>query len=87
MSLTGTDLKKIGTLMDERLLKFHGEVTEPMINNIVGMLREDMGRLETKTDNNAYRLERKVDAVLDHHSEKIDNHEKRVILLEEVAFP
>lgn len=71
-------LMQFGKLMDERLLKFHEEVIEPMINNIVESLREDI----TKIENNTFRIEKKLDNITDYHSEKIGDHEKRIVRLE-----
>lgn len=79
MSLSKDDLKNIGDLMDARLLKFHEEVTEPMVNNIYERLHGEISKVE----DNTYRIEKKLDNVTDHHSEKIDNHEKRIVRLEQ----
>ena len=82
-------LGKITTLMDERLLKFHEEVTEPMVNNIVEGIHDEMKAMENRLDvrmdnfeNNQYRIEKKLDTVTDNHSEKIGEHEKRILHLE-----
>ena len=33
-------------------------------------------------ENNTFRIEKKLDNVTDHHSERIDEHEKRIVSLE-----
>lgn len=89
MKFTKDNLEDLAKIMDERLLKFHEEVTEPMTNNIVESLHEDMIKMESRLDervaiveNNTYRIEKKLDNIADHHSERIDDHEKRVVRLE-----
>ncbi len=78
MALDSKDLEKLGALMDERLLKFHEEVTEPMVNNIYERMHDEISVVA----DNTYRIEKKLDSVTDHHSEKIDDHEKRIVRLE-----
>ncbi|EKD53391.1 MAG: hypothetical protein ACD_61C00053G0011 [uncultured bacterium] len=76
-------LLQFSELMDKRLLKFHEEVTEPMVNNIYDRLHEEVSLVA----DNTYRIEKKLDHVADHHSEKIDDHEKRIVRLEGRAVP
>ncbi|KKT40447.1 hypothetical protein A3K29_03545 [Candidatus Collierbacteria bacterium RIFOXYB2_FULL_46_14] len=78
MKFTKDNLEDFAKIMDERLLKFHEEVTEPMINNIYDRLHKEV----TVVADNTYRIEKKLDNIADHHSEKIDNHEKRIVRLE-----
>lgn len=96
-------MKNIGKLMDEKMLDFHEKVTEPMINNVVESLHENINKMESRLngrmdnfegkmndfegkmndfENNQYRIEKKLDNVSDHHSDKIDDHEKRIVRLE-----
>lgn len=90
MALTKGDLQKIGEVvekkMDERLLKFSNEVTEPAVGRIVETaINEAKEELTNHFDGQIAKLERKLDQVTDHHSEKLDDHEKRIGKLE-VAF-
>ena len=74
-------LFRLSKLMDERLIKFHEEVTEPMANNIYDRLHDEISLVA----DNTYRIEKKLDRVADHHSEKVDDHEKRIVRLEQRA--
>ena len=78
MKFTKDNLEDLARIMDERLLKFHEEITEPMVNNIYERLHEEVAVVA----DNTYRIEKKLDNIADHHSEKIDNHEKRIVRLE-----
>ncbi|HLE49589.1 MAG TPA: hypothetical protein VI791_00395 [Patescibacteria group bacterium] len=71
MALTDGDLKKIGKLMDERLLVFHNDVTEKKFE----WLEETLGNRITK-------VESKLDKITDHQAEMLDNHERRIGKLE-----
>lgn len=71
-------VEKMSKLMDERLLYFHEKVTAPMVDNVVEVLREEIAKVSDNTD----RIERKLDNIADHHSDKIDDHEKRIVRLE-----
>ena len=73
MVLTDGDLKKIGKLMDERLLVFHNDVTEKKFE----WLEETLGNRITK-------VESKLDKITDHQAEVLDDHEKRIGKLEVV---
>lgn len=78
-------LDKMSAIMDERMLLFHEKVTEPMIDNVVEMLRgeiSDVGERIEIVENNTYRIEKKLDNISDHHSKVVDNHEKRIVTLE-----
>ena len=71
MALADGDLKKIGKLMDERLLVFHNDVTEKKFE----WLEETLGNRITK-------VESKLDKITDHQAEMLDNHERRIGKLE-----
>lgn len=75
MTLDNDDLKAIGDLTDTKMIGFHSKVTEPMIENVMNILREE-------NENNTSRLERKLDNVSDTLAERITNHEKRITKLE-----
>jgi len=50
-----------------------------------GEVRGDISNLQndvTNLQNNVSRVERKLDNVIDHQAEKLDNHEKRIAKLE-----
>lgn len=82
MKFTKDNLDDLAKIMDERLLKFHEEVTEPMANNIYERMHEEISKVE----NNTFRIEKKLDNISDYHSEKIDDHEKRISGLEKRAI-
>ncbi len=86
MALTDGDLKKIGNLMDERLLVFSREVTEPRIDWAVEKISKDLGGriddLRTDLTNQIQKVERKLDQITDHQAEMLDNHERRIGKLE-----
>ncbi|KKT30867.1 MAG: hypothetical protein UW41_C0010G0038 [Candidatus Collierbacteria bacterium GW2011_GWC2_44_18] len=70
MKFTKDNLEDLARIMDERLLKFHEEITEPMVNNIYERLHEEVAVVA----DNTYRIEKKLD--------NIAEHEKRLIRLE-----
>ena len=86
MAITDGDLKKIGKLMDERLLFFHNEVTEPKFEWLEKKINSELGAkvddLRTDLTNHIQKVERKLDRVTDHQSVVLDSHEKRIGKLE-----
>ena len=70
MKFTKDNLEDLARIMDERLLKFHEEITEPMVNNIYERLHEEVAVVA----DNTYRIEKNLD--------NIAEHEKRLIRLE-----
>lgn len=93
MPLTDSDLGKIGRLMDERLLVFHKEVTDPKFEWLEGKLTNQinsMGKrldkriddLDLKLSNEIGKLERKLDQVTDEQADKLDDYGKRIDKLE-----
>ena len=80
---------RVGLLIDQRLLVFHEKVTIPMADGMVDDVRSDMSKMESRLverldtlENNSSKIERKLDNISDHHSARIDNHEKRISGLE-----
>ena len=72
---------KISNLMDKKMLYFHEQVSEPMVNHVFEVLQTEIASVADNTD----RIERKLDNITDHHSERVDNHEKRIFGLERRA--
>ena len=78
MTLGKDDLKAIGDLMDEKMLNFHHVVTEPMVDNIVEMLKDEIGEVSNETS----KVSRKLDNITDMLAERVTSHEKRITKLE-----
>jgi hypothetical protein len=70
--------KEMEIMINKALLNFSYTVTEPMIDNIVELLRQDI----TKLDEKMTRIDRRLDNISDHHSKVLDDHEKRIKGLE-----
>lgn len=85
MAITDGDLKKIGKLMDERLLVFHEEVTDRKFAWLEEKFNKHLTELKEEVRQNTEavaKIERKLDQVTDHQAEKLDDHEKRIGKLE-----
>jgi len=82
-------MEKISKLMDERMMVFFEQVIARAIDGVVEDVRVDMSKMEERltkkiniVENNTFRIEKNLDNVTDHHSERIDEHEKRIVSLE-----
>ncbi len=71
----GKNLEKVGSLIDTKMIDFFQTVTLPAIENIL-----ESHKIETS--NGLSRLERKIDNITDMLTDKVSDHEKRIIKIE-----
>lgn len=85
MAIPKDDLRQIGDLMDERLMVFTEKVIIPAVERITNDLKSDLKRdikkLDTrltKVEESISRVDRKLDNITTHQSEKLDEHDKKL---------
>ena len=71
----GKNLEKVGDLIDTKMIDFFQTVTLPGIENMLETHR-------VETTNSFSRLERKIDNITDMLTDKVSDHEKRIVKLE-----
>jgi len=71
----GKNLEKVGDLIDTKMIDFFQTVTLPATENILESHR-------VETSNGFSRLERKIDNMTDMLTDKVSDHEKRIVKLE-----
>lgn len=96
MTLTDDDLKKLNLMMKKAVIDGTGEALEAMvfpkfesIDRKFEKIDKDLSSLKKEVGLNTEaiaRAERKLDQVTDHQAEKLDNHEKRIVRLENAAL-
>lgn len=78
MAIPKDDLKQIGDLMDKRLMIFTEKVIIPAVERITDDLKNELKEDILDVSNNLSRVERKLDNITTHQSEKIDQHDKKL---------
>lgn len=78
MAIPKDDLKQIGDLMDKRLMVFTEKVIIPAVERITNDLKNELKEDILDVSNNLSRVERKLDNITTHQSEKIDQHDKKL---------
>jgi len=82
MALTQTDKKWFKDSMMDLLTEFHDEVARP---HMEGMIKESEERVKEELGAKMDAIDLRLTKIIDHHSEKLDNHERRLGQIEEAV--